>query len=113
MPESLIFWSYMQHSKLKQLNVKIPNQELIILKAFSEKTERTKTLPTQSQRDRIAEAARLIARIGIQNPNPLQCAVVAELINDRTIDALAVIDCWDTNYHQEWQKRAASSQPHT
>jgi hypothetical protein len=60
-----------------------------------------KTLPTQSQRDRIAEAARLTARVGIQNPNPLHCAVVAELINDRTIDALAIIDCWDVHYSFE------------
>jgi hypothetical protein len=70
-----------------------------------------KPLPTQSQRDRIAEAARLTARVGIQNPNPLQCAVVAQLINDRTIDVLAIIECWDTNYQQELHKLAAS-QPH-
>ena len=28
---------------IKQLNIKIPNQELSILKDFTEKTERTKT----------------------------------------------------------------------
>jgi hypothetical protein len=72
-----------------------------------------RTLLTQSQQERIAEAARSTARVGIQNPNPLQCAVVAELINDRTINTLAIIDCWDTNYEREWQKRAASSQLQT
>jgi hypothetical protein len=56
-----------------------------------------KTQPTQSQQEQIAQAARLTARANIQNPNPLQCAVVAKLINARTIDALAIIDCWDTN----------------
>lgn len=29
--------------KIKQLNIKIPNQELLILQAFTENTERTKT----------------------------------------------------------------------
>jgi predicted DNA-binding protein len=28
---------------IKQLNIKIPNQELLILEAFTENTERTKT----------------------------------------------------------------------
>ena len=28
---------------IKQLNIKIPNQELLILQAFTESTERTKT----------------------------------------------------------------------
>jgi predicted DNA-binding protein len=28
---------------IKQLNIKIPNQELLILQAFTENTERTKT----------------------------------------------------------------------
>ena len=28
---------------IKQLNIKIPNQELLILEAFTESTERTKT----------------------------------------------------------------------
>lgn len=33
----------MELKKLRQLNIKIPNQELAILNSFSEKTDRTKT----------------------------------------------------------------------
>ena len=64
--------------------------------------------PTQMQLDRIAEAARLTAKMSNEKAHPLQCPVAANLINARTIDALAVLEHWEQNYDLECQRLVAN-----
>jgi hypothetical protein len=65
--------------------------------------------PTQIQLDRIAEAARLAAKMRINLVNPLQCPVAAELIDARIVDALAVIEHWENSYNFEKIRRVKTS----